>query len=389
MPNIPIQLIETDQQLEKCIHHLQSKSEIAIDLEFDKNYYRYGFNLCLVQIFSGEICFLIDPLSDDLEIKTLFSMLENQDVQKVCFSFDEDLRLLHSMGCIPKNLYDIGTASRLLNFPSTSLTNLLIDELDVDPGKSSQQSNWFNRPLSERQKNYAANDVLHLLKLKAHIHQKAESLGIQTWIEEENKSLNDLDYSDLEHNQTIKEKDKQDLTEREWHLFKKLMHWRDEIAKQYEKPPFQIVSTQILTDIAKESRSLMEWQQKRGVFRMIQTEEVKNDLLELLKRASARADELKLSDQKPAKKTLSRGDHQKLMAQKSEISQAKKSFFDPIKQKMKEELGEEMASFLLSNRIVEEIVTGENNAMLSYKKELIKKYAADIGLNVDELRKYI
>lgn len=385
----PVELITTTDALKKCISHLQTKPEIAIDLEFDKNYYRYGFNICLVQIYSGEICYLIDPLSNELDIETLFPVLESPDIQKVCFSFDEDLRLLHSMGCLPKNLYDIGTASRLLNYPSVSLTNLLIDELDIDPGKSSQQSNWFKRPLSDRQMNYAANDVLHLLKLKDLIHQKAGQRGVQPWIAEENRSLDQLDYRDLDHNQTIKEKDKQDLTEREWHLFKKLMHWRDSLAEQYEKPPFQIVSNQILTRIAKDSRTLMEWQQMRGVFRMIKTDEIKNELIELLKQGSSEAAELNLSDQKPAKKVLSREDHQKIMAKKSEISRAKKNLFDPVKQKIREELGEETASFLLSNRIVEEIIIGENGTMPGYKQELIKNYAGELGLNVDELGKYL
>lgn len=385
----PIELVTTNDALAQSINHLQSKSEIAIDLEFDKNYYRYGFNLCLVQIFSGDICYLIDPLSNQLEIETLFPVLENRDVQKICFSFDEDLRLLHSLGCFPKNLYDIGTASRLLNYPSTSLANLLIDELSIDPGKSSQQSNWFKRPLNERQKSYAANDVLHLLKLKAHIHRQAESRGLQGWIDEENRSLDELDYSGLDHNQTIKEKDKQDLTEREWHLFKLLMHWRDNIAEKYHKPPFQIISNKILTQIAKDSRTLMNWPQMRGVFRMIQTEEVKEDLLQLLKKGGIEADKLNLSDQRSAKKSLSKEKHRELMALKSEVSSAKKAIFDPIKQKMKEDLGEETASFLLSNRIIEEIITGENGDMLNYKKKYIQECANELGINSGDLKKYL
>jgi len=385
----PIELVTTNDALTRSIKHLQSKSEIAIDLEFDKNYYRYGFNLCLVQIFSGDICFLIDPLSEELKIETLFPVLENRDIQKICFSFDEDLRLLHSLGCFPKNLYDIGTASRLLNYPSTSLTNLLIDELNIDPGKSSQQSNWFKRPLSDRQKSYAANDVLHLLKLKDHIHQQAVSRDIQNWIEEENRSLDELDYSDLDHNQTIKEKDKQDLTEREWHLFKLLMHWRDNVAKKYQKPPFQIISNQILAQIAKDSRTLMDWLHMRGVFRMIQTEDVKTELIELLKEGSTEAEKLNLSDQRSAKKSLNKEEHRELMALKTEISKARKNIFDPIKQKIKEEMGEETAAFLLSNRIVEELVTGEYGNMLGYKKDFIIKCADELGMDTGELKKYV
>jgi ribonuclease D len=164
--DIPIKLVINSAELKNCIDRLSSKAEIAFDLEFDKNYYRFGFNLCLIQIFDGETCYLIDPLSKKLNIIELFQVLENRFITKVCFSVDEDLRLLHSIGCFPANLYDTDIASRLLNYPAMSLTNLLMEILDVDPGESLQRSNWYNRPLTNKQINYAANDVLHLPELK-------------------------------------------------------------------------------------------------------------------------------------------------------------------------------------------------------------------------------
>lgn len=385
----PIKLITDNATLESCINHLHTASEIAIDLEFDKNYYRFGFNLCLVQIFSGEICFLIDPLSDELEIETLFPVLENPHIQKVCFSFDEDLRLLHSLGCFPKNLYDIGIASRLLNYPSISLTNILIEELNIDPGSSSQLSNWFTRPLSSDQKNYAANDVLHLLKLKSFIDRKAADAGIQPWIEEENQALDKLNYSDLDHNTTIKEKDKQDFTEYEWHQFKKLMLWRNETAKSFNKPPFQIISKNHLANIAKDSRALMKWKKTRGIYNKIKTDDVKDELLSLLQEGAEEAERLHLSKEKPAQKSLSKEEYRQLADQKAEISKAKKLFFDPIKEKIQEQYGSETASFLLSNRIIQEIITGENGPMQPYKKKLILGYCKELNIDPSALKTYV
>ena len=159
-------LINKADDFQSCVDSLSQKSQFSIDLEFDKNRFRYGFNLCLMQIFDGKDCYLIDPLSDDIDIKKIFPLIEDPKIEKVAFSFSEDLRLLHSLGCYPQNVYDISFAAALLNFPPVSLTKLLHMVLEIETDKSSQQSNWFKRPLSEDQKNYAAEDVIYLLQMK-------------------------------------------------------------------------------------------------------------------------------------------------------------------------------------------------------------------------------
>ena len=386
---VPVQFVQTSKKFESALSQLRSSDEIAIDLEFDKNFYRYGFNLCLVQIFDGEHCFLIDPLSQNINIEDLFPILEDNRIQKVCFSFDEDLRLLHSLGCIPKNLYDLGIASRLLNYPAASLTNLLDEVLGVDTGSSSQQSNWYRRPLNKNQKQYAANDVLHLLDLKRTFQKEAGKSEIKKWIEQENEYLNHLDYRGVEHNEIIREKDMNGFTELEWHRFKKLVYWRDDKGREFNKPPFQIVNTDVLSDIAKDSRKLMNWENTGNIFRKIKTEDVKDELIRLLKEANEEAESLNLSDSEPAKKQLSGEEHKKMMSVKREINKIKQSSFKPIKDRIEEKYGAEIASYLLSNRIIDEMITGTNGTIPEYKKNLIMETAEELELQIDSIRKYL
>lgn len=385
----PILYVDTQELLDETVSKLSSTSQISIDLEFDKNCYRYGFNLCLVQIFDGETCYLIDPLSPDLNIETLFPVIENGAIQKVCFAFDEDLRLFHSLGCFPKNLYDLAIASRLLNFPSISLTNLLTDELGIDTGSSSQQSNWFRRPLDSNQLHYAANDVIHLFKLHSYIAEKASHNGVQKWISEENEALNKLDYSDLDHNDYIKDKDRAEFTEKQWFIFKKLLDWQNEKGKELNRPTYQVVPKPFLMEVAKDSRKLMDWNSARGIFRTIQTESVKNDLLELIKDATHEAEQLNLSDSKSANGKLSPEDHRALMAQKSEINRVKNSTFKPIKDHIEQKYGSEVASFLLSNRIITDMVTGDIDHLPNYRKELFLTCAENLSIEEDQIRKYL
>jgi len=141
-----IEYIDDQNSFKEAISKLALSDKLYIDLEFDKNHYRYGFNLCLMQVFDGNTCYLIDPLGN-LNIESIFPILENPKIEKVCFAFGEDIRLLHHIGCQPKNVLDLAVVRTLLNKPTLSLSNSLVEELGLEAQSSQQKSNWFARPL--------------------------------------------------------------------------------------------------------------------------------------------------------------------------------------------------------------------------------------------------
>lgn len=383
--NAPVEIVESSDELEDFISHLSSKPEIAIDLEFDKNYYRFGFNLCLVQVFDGKTCCLIDPLSRNLDISVLFPLLEDPDITKVCFSFDEDLRLLHSLGCFPKNLYDLDIASRLLNYPAMSLSNLLIEILDIDPGESSQRSNWYRRPLSKNQVSYAANDVLHLFELKKALDDKAFGRDVENWIKEENSLLDQLDYSEITNNHLVKEKEKREFNEIEWHIFKKLIYWRHDLARNFNKPDYQLIDKKLLVTLAKNSTSHTDWINRPGIFKKIKTEHFAQQIHHLLASSRNEAIELGFKESMPAQKPLSKEEHRKIYTEKKMISRFRNVFFDPVKAKIVEKYGTETANYILSNRTLTDIITRQNGELESYKRELFYRCAEELGLDTSEV----
>ncbi len=379
-----IQFIDEQQKLNSILPNLETADQLAIDLEFDKNYYRYGFNLCLMQIYDGNNCYLIDPLSDSLDIQSIFPVLENPDVQKVTFAFGEDLRLLHSMGCFPKNIYDVDNAISLLNYSPASLTKHLYNILEIDTGKSSQMSNWYKRPLSEEQINYAAQDVLHLIQLQKVLAEEAEQKGITGWITEENKILDSLDYSDVDNNDFIKVKDKSDFTEKEWYLYTRLMELREEIAKKLNKPSFQIIKKGVIKNIALDPNKLNKWTSTRGIFKRVRTELMKKKLYKVTQQALDEASELGLSDDEPASKSLNNEEKTLYRKQREKINRAKLEFFNPIKEQIKADYGEEVATFLFSNRIIAEILTENQPDLAVYKLNLLKQYADELDLDIND-----
>jgi len=381
-----VQIVDQQQELENISQHLSNQKRIAIDLEFDKNYYRYGFNLCLMQIFDGSDCYLIDPLSSDLDIQTIFPVLEDESVEKVAFAFGEDLRLLHSIGCFPKNVYDLDIAISLLNYSPASLTNHLKNILEIETGKSSQMSNWYDRPLSKQQVQYASEDVLHLFSLHNHLRNEADQKEVADWISQENKAALTEDYSSTGSTEIVKHKNKKEFSEREWHFYVRLMETREQLSESLNRPSFKVIKKEIMMEIAKNPDELKNWSNTRGIHRRLKNDKIQNKFGDVLKQAKREADERALSDSESADTPPSADERTERRLQREKVNIAKNELFKPIKEKIESDYGKEVSTFLFSNRIIGEIVTDENPNLLSYKENLLRQYAERLDL---DLTKYI
>lgn len=382
-------LITTTGQLQDCISYLSTQKEITIDLEFDKNRFRYGFNLCLMQIYADRACYLIDPLSPDLNIELIFPLLENPDIQKVAFSFGEDIRLLYHIGCKPKGIYDLSFAIALLDYPPTSLTNHLKDIIEVEVGKSSQQSNWFNRPLSQDQLDYAASDVLYLFDLKEKLEIQLKEKGIRDWVDQENKAFESANYGDENHNEILKEKYKNGFNEIEWHIFSALMMFREEQAEAMKRPPYHVIDRAYLQELSVSPEKLKNWTSKSSTHKKLKNESVQKEIETLIEQKLSEAKSLNLSRRRKASKRLSQEEYQKYKQLQKEISEAKKDFFKPIQKLIENDYGKHARAFILSNRLIGELVEGDFSNYLPYKQTLITDYARKLDLPFEEYIAYV
>lgn len=379
-----ITLITENKALKTLASHLNTTHEFAIDLEFDRNRYRYGFNICLMQIYDGNTCYLVDPLSPNLDIATIFPPIENPDIQKVVFAFGEDLRLLHSLGCFPKNLYDLDVATSLLNFKPASLTNLIKEVLDIEVNSSSQQSNWYKRPLTEDQQHYAADDVLYLLDFKKALEEEAAKHGLVEWIEQENAIFNQLNYSNEDHNNLIKEKDKNDLSMFEWHVYKKLMAFFDEVARSYDKPMYHLVSKKIIATIAKDPNQVQHWNNQKGIYGKLKNDTFKNQLSEQVQEAVQEARDQNLSTSRKAIHTMDKDEYRAMRQEQSRVSHLVHTLLKPIQNKIKEDFGPHAKSFILPNRLAKEIISGEAELIPDYKVKLLRRYSNELNLDLSD-----
>lgn len=138
---------------------------VALDTEFmrvDTFYPIAG----LLQVSSGDGAYLIDPLRIS-DWRPFAALLEAPNVVKVLHSCSEDLEVfLRLSGSLPAPLFDTQLAAGYLNLGfSMGYSRLVQALLDIELPKGETRSDWLQRPLSELQVRYAAEDVLHLVEV--------------------------------------------------------------------------------------------------------------------------------------------------------------------------------------------------------------------------------
>jgi ribonuclease D len=126
---------------------------------------------------------------------------------------------------------------------------------------------------------------------------------------------------------------------------------------------------------------------KKGIIRSLKNRETAEMLRNILHTASQEADTLGYSDQVPANKRPTDAEMKKIHERKQRISRAKSELFNPIKKRINEDYGEEVSTFLFSNRIISDLVTGQNGDLESYKKRLLRNYAEEMDLDLEEFLK--
>ncbi len=377
-----IRYIETEKDFNQAIEQIEKCREIAIDLEFDKNHFRYGFNLCLMQVMADGVCYLIDPLSDEIDITKIFPVLENPDITKVAFAFGEDMRLLHFIGAQPRNIFDLSIAASLLNYPPISLSNLLEEVLGFQPARSAQQSNWFARPLKSVQKQYAAEDVLHLFDLRDKLVSMAEEKGVTSWIEEENQVWETGDFEIPEQQEFLKEKDKKGLSEKQWHIFSRLMSYREKLAESKNRPSYKILDKSFLFAIARQPSHVESWSKTRGMHPGIRNHEGGDEATEIVDQAVQEARELGLSDSKPAEKPLNKDKMAAIRRHRKLIQALKRELFNPVKNVIAQDYGENAAAYIINNRLIDAYATDQTDDILPYRKDLIEYTVSSLGMDV-------
>jgi len=258
MAHPPYVWIDGERDLERAIEHLSKATFLAVDTEAD-SFYHYHHKCCLIQISDGESVYLVDPLALT-SLQPLGEVLGSRGIVKVLHAAEQDvLYLRRDFGFHMEPLFDTMIASQLLGKCGIGLASLLLACFGVQLDKASQRDDWSRRPLTERQKSYAAEDVRHLIRLSRVLADELRPIGRLSWAEEEFALVARRAWEprvfDPEMFWSIK--GARDLPPQEAAVLRELYAMRDRRAGEADLSPFRIISDEALLALARKRPAAM------------------------------------------------------------------------------------------------------------------------------------
>ena len=247
----PFRWIRTPEELADFARALEGAPALAIDTESDSFYHYYG-KVCILQIADsrGPVG-LVDPLVLR-DLAPLGPILASPAVEKVLHAAENDVALLkRDFGLEFAAIFDTHAAARLCGRIEFGLQALLEHDLGVRLSKDMQRCDWSRRPLQPAQERYAAEDVRHLFALRDRLRLELQSLGRESWAQEEGEALAaTLAAPRREPTDFMRLKGARDLPPRSRSVLKELVDLREAWARRADLPLFKIMGDECLVLLA-------------------------------------------------------------------------------------------------------------------------------------------
>lgn len=257
-------IIKTQHDLDVVCAHLATGEAIAIDTEFMRTQ-TYWPILSLVQVSDGKNGYIIDFYGQTLNPAPLIELLSNPNIVKIVHSGRQDFEIfLKSFGVLPVTIFDTQVAALLL-YPheEMGLSKLLHELFGFELNKTQQNTDWLQRPLSQKQLEYALSDVEHLHDLRQVLLQKLEEKGRLGWLYEEQQFLLDSQTYAVDM-ETIWKKAKstkinaRSLSPLSFLMLHRLSQWREKKAQLLNYNRGRVLTDEILLQIVQNAPPTLE-----------------------------------------------------------------------------------------------------------------------------------
>lgn len=234
---------------------------LALDTEFirERTYYP---QLALVQLRApaGDE-YLIDPLALP-EAGPLAAFLQGPAL-KIMHSPGEDLQALQrGWGLHIGPIFDTQLAAALSGHGLGKSYQALVESvLGIALEKGETRSNWLQRPLTEAQCRYAAEDVRHLHALHSALDQRLSELGRRQWLSEDCDRLVHAAREDSsDPNPHLASRAAQNLDPEAQARLRRLLLWREQSARSSDRPRSWILDNELLVWLAQKNPGRSEFE---------------------------------------------------------------------------------------------------------------------------------
>lgn len=245
-------IIDSKDKLQGLCEQLAQHRILAMDTEFlrEKTYYA---QLCLIQIASGDVIACVDPLAID-DIQPLLDLIYDPARTVIMHSARQDLELFYDLtGKLPDNLFDTQIAATLLGHgDQIGYANLVKDMLGVSLDKSQTRTDWSRRPLTNEQIDYALDDVRYLIEIADKQNAALQQKGRSQWLVSDFAALSDLKtFAAPEQTLWHRVRGSNSLRGVQLAVLQQLAIWREQVAREKNRPRRWILSDDVLLDLAK------------------------------------------------------------------------------------------------------------------------------------------
>jgi len=250
VPTVPPPFLAADPgSLERLIAVLRGQPVTALDTE-SNSFHVYRERVCLLQISTPGEDWVVDPLAVD--VRPLGEILCDGR-EMVLHGADYDVRCLRrEYGWRLPRLFDTMAAARRLGHSGLGLSALVEAHFGVKLSKSSQRSDWGQRPLTPQQLAYAALDTHYLLPLHAHL---SAELGARGALEPARREFAHIAAAEPRERVFDPEgyrriRGSRELDTAGARVLRALYLAREDRARTLDRPPFKVLGDHTLLELA-------------------------------------------------------------------------------------------------------------------------------------------
>ena len=247
----PPLFIEKQADFNAVLDNLNKERSLAVDTEAN-SLYAYREQVCLIQISTPEMDYIIDPLSID-DISGLGSVFSDPKIEKVFHASEYDILILHDEFQFEfNNLFDTMLAAQILGRTKLGLDALMEEFFGIIINKKYQRANWGKRPIDDDMLRYAQMDTHYLIRIRQFLVDELDKSGLSPIAHEDFYRACQAYKHIRENNQEAwwKLNGSKKLPPEKAAVLKELYLFRESIAQKRNLPVFKVLSSQSLMQLA-------------------------------------------------------------------------------------------------------------------------------------------
>ena len=243
-------LISDQAEFDKLCAHIRESGIVAFDTEFISES-TYRPQLCLVQLATRDRCVAVDPF--ELDLTRWWEIMLDDETTIVTHAAREEARFcMTNTGQLPQKIVDVQLAEglRSTSYP-LSYERLISRVIGKALNATETRTDWQRRPLTDRQIEYALDDVRFLLDVWDRQRKSLESRNRLGWATEEfGRLLVDMKAERSGEN-WVRLSGVKRLNPKQLAVARELYNWREEEADRRDSPIRRVLRDDLLIDLAK------------------------------------------------------------------------------------------------------------------------------------------